>query len=317
MTLMLPKRSDGPAKPGGASRRARDVGCAIAILVCADILCLTPVAAQGGAGQGNQNPAVSEATPAGWPDVTNTGPPKDLVLKPSGELVVTEPGTVISGVDVRGSVYIKAPNVTLMNCRVMSSGFAVVDIAPHVSGAVVQNCLIDGTGAAFDGTGNQGIQGQGTFRNNNIFNVENGITLLGHNSVIVGNYIHDLRAGGTPHYDGIQIDGGIENVEIRHNTIINVHGSASAVMIDNYFGPISNITVEDNLFAGGSFTIYSDASFTTHPIVGVSINNNRIAPGRYGATYFKNNLPIYRGNRTDGALLIRRLNLGPTDMVLK
>lgn len=314
---MFRKRSDRQAGPGGASRGARAFVCAIVILACIEMVCLTPATAQGERRQGNQTAKASETAPAKWPDVTNTGPPKDLVLKPSGEIIVTEPGTVISGVDVRGSVYIKAPNVTLMNCRVTSSGFAVVDIAAHVSGAVVQNCLIDGTGAAFDGTGNQGIQGQGTFRNNNIFNVENGITLQGHNSVIVGNYIHDLRAGGTPHYDGIQIDGGIENVEIRHNTIINSHGSASAVMIDNYFGPISNITVEDNLLAGGSFTIYSDASFTSHPIAGVSINNNRIAPGRYGATDFKNNLPIYRGNRTDGALLIRRLNLGPTGMVLK
>ena len=85
--------------------------------------------------------------------------------------------------------------------------------------------------------------GQGTFIGNNIYNVENGINLTG-SAVIKDNYIHDLNASGSPHYDGIQIDGGVSNVTISDNTVIAPSGGVSAIMIDNYLGtrsPISSV----------------------------------------------------------------------------
>ena len=47
---------------------------------------------------------------------------------------------------------------------------------------------------------------------------------------------------------------------ISHNTIINNHTSTSAIMIDNGFGPISDIKVDGNLLIGGGYTVYSDAT---------------------------------------------------------
>ena len=67
-----------------------------------------------------------------------------------------------------------------------------------------KNCEINGVGTGK--RGRSGILGEGTFLNNNIYNVENGIAVTGP-STIQGNYIHDLHASGSPHYDGIQIDG--------------------------------------------------------------------------------------------------------------
>ncbi len=40
---------------------------------------------------------------------------------------------------------------------------------------------------------------------------------------------------------------------------------SSAVMIDNYFGPISNITVDNNLLVGGGDTIYVDGQGNASP----------------------------------------------------
>jgi hypothetical protein len=233
--------------------------------------------------------------------------PAGVTLTKSGDVIVTQDGAVISGLDIRGTVYIKASNVTLMNCKITSNDYAVVNIASNATGVVVKDCTIDGTGSTFDGAGNQGIMGNGTFLRNNISNVENGITIQDNNTVIEGNYIHDLQAAGAPHYDGIQIDGGISNVKISQNTIINDHGSAGAIMIDNYFGAIKNISVDNNLLAGGSFTIYSDGSFNSNPITGVTITNNHISPGQYGSTYFKSNSPTYTGNAEDGAALVKGL----------
>jgi hypothetical protein len=280
-----------------------------AILVGAAMFCQTPSVAQIEAGGDVRNPSPDVTSAVGWPDATNTGAPDGVTLLPSGGIEITKAGTVISGLDIHGTVYIKAANVTVKDCQITSNGWAVVQIQPGVTGAVVQDCTLNGTGSAPDGTGNQGIMGQGTFLRNNIYNVENGITLQGNNTVIEDNYIHDLSAGGSPHYDGIQIDGGISNLTIRHNTIINSHGSAGAIMIDNEFGPISNVTVDNNLLAGGSFTIYSDAKFNSNPITGVSITNNHIASGQYGPILFRGNSPNFTGNAYDGAVLLRTLKL--------
>jgi hypothetical protein len=188
--------------------------------------------------------------------------------------------------------------VTLINCSVTSSAYSVVHIGDGVTGVTVQNCTINGVGSGNDGS--HGIQGQGTFIANNIYNVENGITLSSGNSLIQDNFIHDLRASGSPHYDGIQIDGGISNVIIRHNTVINDHNQTAAVMIDNYFGPISNITVDNNVLVGGGYTVYSDGQFSGGSITGVSITNNHIGGGYWGDITYTANTPVYTGNVRDG-----------------
>ncbi|WP_158237611.1 right-handed parallel beta-helix repeat-containing protein [Bradyrhizobium forestalis] len=245
-----------------------------------------------------------------WPDASNTGPPRDLKLKPSGPLTIAVAGTTISGLDIQGGVTVDADNVTIEMSRISAKAWAVIKIDPHRTGVVVRDCTIDGRGAGPDGNGNQGIMGQGTFQRNNISNVENGIVLTGKGSLIEDNFIHGLNAGGAPHYDGIQIDGGISDTVIRHNTIVNSHGAAGAIMIDNEFGPVSNIVIEGNLLAGGSYTIYSDGKFNGNPISGVSITDNHIGSGQYGPTLFRSNRPTYLRNATDGWRLVRNLNFG-------
>jgi hypothetical protein len=74
-----------------------------------------------------------------WPDATNTGVPAGVTLTPSGDVVITQAGAVVSGLNITGSVYIRADNVTLENCKVTSGGWAGVTIDPGVTGAVVQN----------------------------------------------------------------------------------------------------------------------------------------------------------------------------------
>lgn len=241
---------------------------------------------------------------ASWPDAGDTGPPPGLALKPSGELIVTQPGAVISGLDIRGMVTIKAPNVTIVNCRITAASFSVVQIPADVTGTTVKTSEIDGVG--HDNAGSNGINGQGTFIGNNIHHVENGVNVTGP-SLIRDNYIHDLRASGTPHYDGILIDGG-HDVATLHNTIINDHAQTSAVMIDNYFGAVSNIKVDNNILSGGGYTVYDGADFNKTPVTGVSFTNNHMESGHWGYTDFSGDTPVYSGNVNDGAALIAKLN---------
>jgi hypothetical protein len=213
---------------------------------------------------------------------------------------------VISGLDIKGTVYINAPNVTIENCKITgSTDVGVVQIASGVTGTTVKNCTINGTGSNNDGS--HGINGQGTFIGNDISGVENGLNVTGP-STIQDNYIHGLKASGSPHYDGIQIDGGVSNVSISHNTVVNDHDQTAAIMIDNYFGPISNIKVDNNILSGGGYTVYSDGQFSGGSISGVSFTNNHMESGQYGVTAFTGNSPTYTGNVNDGASLVQTLN---------
>jgi len=245
-----------------------------------------------------------------WPDATSTGVSSGVTLTPhNGDLVINTPGTVVSGLDIQGTVYINASNVTLVNCQVTAANYVQVKIAQDAIGVTVQNCTINGVGTGNDGS--SGIAGSGNFLNNNIYNVENGISVDKAGTaptLIQGNYIHDLLASGSPHYDGIQIDGGLSNITIEHNTIINGHNQTSAIMVDNYYGPVSNVSVNNNLLVGGGYTVYDDGQFGGGAITGVSFTNNHMGSGGFGITDFNQTSPTYTGNVNDGATLAATLN---------
>jgi hypothetical protein len=248
---------------------------------------------------------------SGWPDAKSTGVPMGVTLGPSAGLTILTPGAAIKDLDIRGAVYINAPNVILERCRITNAGFVVVKIAPGITGTTIQDTEINGIGDENEGSnGIWNLGSKSVFQRNRIYNVENGI-VPGNGDLIQDNYIYSLRASGSPHYDGIQIDGGLSDIQIRHNTIINDHGQTSTVMIDNYFGPIANIIVDDNILVGGGYTVYVDGQFNTNPISGVIITNNHMGSGYWGVTDFNRTAPIYAGNVNDGASLAQTLNHRP------
>ena len=146
-----------------------------------------------------------------------------------------------------------------------------------------------------------GVMGPATVERSNIYGVENGITPFS-GSVLRDNYVHHLAAPGSPHYDGIQIDGGIRNVTIEHNTVdLSGLDQTAAVMIDNYFGTIDNIVVNNNRLLGGGYTVYSDGQFTGGSITNVTFSNNRLGRGYWGYASIVKNTPIWTNNVDDTA----------------
>ena len=246
-----------------------------------------------------------------FPDATTTGVPSDIVLKQSGSLVITTPGAVIEGLNITGSVIIDAPNVTLKNCIITDGGYDVVLIKPGITGAVVQNCEISNQGA-----GGQGIAGQGTFINNNIHDCADGIDVRGDNTVIQDNFIHNMRGTAGSHLDGIQADGGFSNLTIVHNTVINEQGQTSALMLDNYWGPINNVQIDNNLLIGGGYTVYlnevANGQAGGGAVTNVTFTNNHLGSGTYGTLDLRTELgdqPTISGNVNDGYTLEQSLHL--------
>jgi hypothetical protein len=250
--------------------------------------------------------------PEGGGPSTSSDQHQSLVLaNHSGDLTINRSG-VTEGLNISGSVFIYASSVTLRRCRVRTSGFTAVQIgnaAMHPSKILIEDCLIDGTGSAKNGQNgiwNSGNGGDGAYRRNNITNIENGI-VPGSGDTLIDNWIHDLYVGsGSPHYDGVQMDGGQSNVNVEHNTIINPHDWTSDVMMDNYFGSLNNITVHNNQLLGPSlqFTLYSDASFNNGSINNISITNNVMQHGSgsgHGYFFFRNSNPAHSGNTEFGS----------------
>jgi hypothetical protein len=228
---------------------------------------------------------------------------QSVALSRSRGLTISTPGTVVSGLDILGPVVIAANNVTLRRCRITTNSAAVVKIADGVTDAVVEDCYIDGVGTCIRPYGGFGIRGLGTFRRNNIVRVGNGWAAKGSGqaSIFSDNWVHSMLSLGMPHYDCIQIDGGNANILISRNNMVNDYDQTSVVMIDNYFGNVSNIVVDNNRLIGGGYPCYYAADQNlSNTMVGISYTNNRLGIGAgYGYTYFALGTPIFTGNVDD------------------
>jgi hypothetical protein len=84
----------------------------------------------------------------GYPDPSNTGVPSGVPLGASGPLTITQPGTVVSGLEVTGTIDVLASNVTIENTRVIQNascgpinacGNSAIEIASGLSGVVIKN----------------------------------------------------------------------------------------------------------------------------------------------------------------------------------
>ena len=67
-------------------------------------------------------------------------------------------------------------------------------------------------------------------------------------------------------------------------------------MLSNYFGSVTNVTVDNNWLEGGGYTVYSDGQFNGGTISGVSFTNNYLVRGQYGYSSIRNNTPVWQGN---------------------
>jgi hypothetical protein len=204
----------------------------------------------------------------GFPDATNTGADCSA-LAPSGSVTVTSNGAVVEGKNISGSITVRASNVVIRNDCVTSS-----DIYPvhFVSGSnlTVEDTTITGTGGgcarAVEPAG-----GSATMNRLNVSGCEDGIQMYD-NDVLENSYIHDLAFTSSSHNDGVQQNGGSNDV-VRHNTIFNPHNQTSCVNFTTDFGGISDITITGNLLNGGNYTVYSRSGGNGDP-TGVSVTGN-------------------------------------------
>jgi Right handed beta helix region/Bacterial TSP3 repeat len=230
------------------------------------------------------------APTGGLPDASNTGVPAGTTLTPrTGPITISTAGTVIDGLDVTASgrqpaISVNAPNVTIRNTRVRGNTIALVQ--NNSTGLVVEDSELMNQPVAGQPNCHNGIAtGNYTARRLEITGCENGAEMFRGNVVFEGNWIHDLDTVGPsyvfgtegPHTDGIQLNNGGANVQIRHNNIDPVPPGerGTAGIIANSAG--DGVRIEDNRIDGGgtSYAIYAPRTSKTAWF----INRNRLLKG--------------------------------------
>ena len=228
--------------------------------------------------------STSGSTSTGTPSASNTGVPTGKTLTAyNGTLTITTPGTVVDGLDVSGTIIVKADNVTIKNTRVrgVTSNTYTTPLIHFQSGnknLVVQDSeLIPSSPNQYQ----YGIIGWNfTLDRVEIAKVVDGVHIIGSNTIVRNSYIHDIRAyvvnGSTTHSDGIQIQVG-SNHRVTNNRIEGGYNSAIQVTQDR--GDTSDLQITGNWMSNGLCSV-NIAEKGLGPIAGVNVSTNTFGRGQ-------------------------------------
>lgn len=232
-------------------------------------------------------------TLAGKPGPDNTGVPAGVSLRVvTGDQVYTTDNQVISGLDIRGYVRIRAKNVTIKNSIVR--GGAPRCNAPIIyveggSSATIQdselvpsqpNACLDGIWAT-----------NATLQRLDIHGTVDGVKAFD-NVVLQDSYIHHLsyfasdpNQGGTPtHNDAVQTYQGSRDITIRRNNLnpstnAGTKGNAAYQVTQDGGLPATNLRIEANWLDGGGCMLNFSHKGGPTPMTGIYVTNNRFGRG--------------------------------------
>jgi hypothetical protein len=232
----------------------------------------------------------------GYPDATNTGVSDGVTLKQSGCIHATTPGQVISGVWVKNcAISIEAPNVVIRDVKVTNTDVEMwAIIVREGASATFSNVEVAGNGQGASSV-EYAILSQTSSRvtidRADLYNCAD--CVQGENIVMTNSFIHDLANPPGAHVDGFQCNGSC-GVTLRHNTILNPWSQTSAIALFADFGSPRASLIQDNLLAGGGYTVYGGTSVAT----GIRILDNRFARQYYRTGGYWGYIADFRLNNT-------------------
>ena len=235
---------------------------------------------------------VPPLNPSTTPGAGNTGVPAGTVLSSSGGFTISTPGAVIDAKDITGTVTIAAPNVTIKRSRFTGNGG---DWAIYVaSGSVrIEDSEISGSyhtaAVGFDNW---------TAVRVNIHDLPDDGFKLGSNTLLQDSWLHDFTPEAGAHADGAQMQNGVTNASVIHNSI-DIAGNAALFLAPD-LGPSTNgpVTIADNVLGGGNYTIYVvDGNNGQYVVGNITVSGNRfLRDARYGPV--DTNVPVIWTNNT-------------------
>lgn len=215
----------------------------------------TPSPSTGGGGTGGGGaPSGSGCALPAYPNETCTGVKAGITLQQhSGDFFINTDGYVLENKQINGCIEVTAANVTIRNTKVIcQNNYGIASYGSGDDGGL----LVEDVEIDCNHTNTTAISYSGlTARRLHIHGCENGLS-IDHSVTLTDSYIHDIYEGATGHGDGIQASNG-SNTLIEHNTIYSESTNSSININNNAAGPTtSNMTISNNLIAGGSYTLY-------------------------------------------------------------
>lgn len=212
-----------------------------------------------------------------WPSDATTGVPEGTALRKVGTIQADTPGQIIDSVDVTGTINVTARGVVIRNCRIHSSKDPYGILVYQGASARIEDC-------EFYGQQEAAIAGNSwaAFRVNIHSQRSDGVK-LGSNCALIDSFIHDFTLAPGSHADGGQMQTGVHNLTVRHNTILmgTSKSDNAALMFSPDLGPSGTgpVTVTDNLLGGGGITLrIVDGNNGRYHQTGYSVRGNRFVP---------------------------------------
>ncbi len=182
-----------------------------------------------------------------------------------GDITITTPGTVLDGLDIHGSVVVKAADVIIRRCiirgnkTVVASGSnACLSIVGGGSNFLVEDVTIFPEFPNYHQNGIN-VNQPGTIRRCNISGTVDGIMIYGSGVKVYDSYFHDFVKyptghvdGGPTHNDAIQLQGGV-GVRIEGNTLVGADNAA--IMITQDAGYVNDLVIANNYLDNGGCSI--------------------------------------------------------------
>jgi hypothetical protein len=228
------------------------------------------------------------------PGEDNTGPTDTRRLRNSGPITVTQDGSVVQDVDVRGSITIRASHVTVRNFRITTGGAYGIRVAASAGAVVIEDGEISGARSA-------GLYGGGfVARRLDIHDCGADGIKARSGAVIEGCWVRRLGTATGSHADGVQVSSG-SHILIRYNHFdmpVGVEGTRSnaCVFLKPDFGAINDVLVEGNWLNGGNYTVFVTTK-DGRPCTNVRVVGNFLGRGyRYGIRMIKGPTNVWSGN---------------------
>jgi hypothetical protein len=207
-------------------------------------------------------------------------------------LRVTTPNTVIDGLDISGDVSIEAPGVVIKNSRIHGGGDGN---GVYVRSGSVQ--IFDSEIFGFENA--LGFDNWAAYRVDIHSTTGDGVK-FGSNVTLQDSWIHDLTPGPSAHADGGQMQGGVRNLVVSHNTIdVSASKSANAALfLAPDLGPSADgpVTIAGNYLSGGNYTVFCvDGADGRYIVKNITIRDNVFGRSfEYGAA--RVNVPVTWSN---------------------
>ena len=282
ISVSVMAKNDG----GSASARSESVGPVTAAsssgMNCA-----------GTAGSGTPNYASLDA--CGFPSPDTTGVPAGTTLTPyTGPSNITTAGTTITGAEITSPLTISANNVTIedSDIDVANQSAGAIRIGSGTTGALVEYDSIHGTSATSAGNLQAAVYNTNYSDDANAVTVDHvdfydGQRILHGPGTLTNSFCLDNVAVSGAHYECIYEGGG--SVTINHNTLLTAFGQTAAIFVSTDFAALDNVSITDNLLAGGGYVIYGDATNEhNYGITSEAVTGNRFSriyyadSGQYG-----------------------------------